>query len=75
MLAEAGAGAAGCGLATADPRPAGAGAAGLDGWSEPNLADLADFEWGAPEAAGGGESLLHLDLRADNLLLSNAEQC
>jgi hypothetical protein len=54
---------------------AGAGAAGLDGWSEPNLADLADFEWGVPEAAGGGESLLHLDLRADNLLLSNAEQC
>ena len=29
---------------------------------------------GAPEAAAGGETLLHLDLRADNLLLSKKER-
>ncbi len=35
---------------------------------------LADFEAGAPEVAAGGETLLHLDLRADNLLLSKKER-
>ena len=29
---------------------------------------------GAPEAAAAGETLLHLDLRADNLLLSKKER-
>jgi thiamine kinase-like enzyme len=29
---------------------------------------------GAPEAAAGGETPLHLDLRADNLLLSKKER-
>jgi aminoglycoside phosphotransferase (APT) family kinase protein len=43
--------------------------AGLDGWSERNLAALADLEVEAP-AAAAGDTLLHLDLRADNLLLS-----
>jgi Phosphotransferase enzyme family len=43
--------------------------AGLDGWSTRNLDRLAGLEAGAPEAAAGG-TLLHLDLRADNVLLT-----
>jgi aminoglycoside phosphotransferase (APT) family kinase protein len=43
--------------------------AGLDAWSERNLAALDELEAQAP-AAASGETLLHLDLRADNLLLS-----
>jgi hypothetical protein len=38
--------------------------------SPTNAPRLADFEVGAPEVAAGGETLLHLDFRADNLLLS-----
>jgi hypothetical protein len=41
----------------------------LDGWSQRNLAVLADLEEGASVAAAGN-TLLHLDLRADNLLLT-----
>ena len=48
----------------AEERPA-----GLDAWSERNLSALADLEAQAP-AAAAGETLLHLDLRADNLLLT-----
>ena len=44
--------------------------AGLDEWSERNLSALADLEARAPAAASAGDTLLHLDLRADNLLLS-----
>ncbi len=43
---------------------------GLDGWSERNLSALADLEARAPAAASAGDTLLHLDLRADNLLLT-----
>lgn len=43
--------------------------AGLDGWSARNFDRLAGLEAGAPGAAAG-ETLLHLDLRADNLLLT-----
>jgi aminoglycoside phosphotransferase (APT) family kinase protein len=43
--------------------------AGLDGWAERNLEALADLEAQAP-AAAAGQTLLHLDLRADNLLLT-----
>ncbi len=43
--------------------------AGLDGWSERNLAALTDLEAEAP-AAAAGDTLLHLGLRADNLLLT-----
>ena len=42
----------------------------LDGWSSRHLEKLVDLEAGAPEAAAG-ETLLHLDLRADNMLLSS----
>jgi len=41
----------------------------LDGWSLRHLDRLAGLEEAAPEAAAG-ETLLHLDLRADNLLLT-----
>lgn len=41
----------------------------LDPWATRNLARLADLEEGAP-AAAAGNTLLHLDLRADNLLLT-----
>ena len=41
----------------------------LDEWSRRHLARLAELEAGALEAARG-ETLLHLDLRDDNLLLS-----
>jgi aminoglycoside phosphotransferase (APT) family kinase protein len=41
----------------------------LDGWSLRHLDRLAELEVGAPEAAAG-DTLLHLDLRADNLLLT-----
>src|SRR5215213_4496999 len=43
--------------------------AGLDGWAVRHLQRLADLEAGWP-AATGGRTLLHLDLRADNLLLT-----
>ena len=42
---------------------------GLDAWSDRHAAALADLERAAPEAAIG-ETLLHLDLRADNILLA-----
>ena len=41
----------------------------LDGWSLRNLDRLAALEAEAP-AAAAGETLLHLDLRADNMLLT-----
>jgi aminoglycoside phosphotransferase (APT) family kinase protein len=41
----------------------------LDGWSARHLDRLAELEAEAP-AAAGGDTLLHLDLRADNLLLT-----
>jgi aminoglycoside phosphotransferase (APT) family kinase protein len=43
--------------------------AGLDTWSARHLRRLADLEAGWPEAARG-PTLLHADLRADNLLLT-----
>jgi aminoglycoside phosphotransferase (APT) family kinase protein len=43
--------------------------AGLDAWSTRHLDRLAALEAGAA-AAVGGETLLHFDLRADNLLLT-----
>ncbi len=42
---------------------------GLDGWSVRHAAALAELERAAPDAATG-ETLLHLDLRADNMLLT-----
>lgn len=47
----------------AEPTP------GLDAWSERHAAALAELEAEAPAAAAGA-SLLHFDLRADNLLLT-----
>ncbi len=41
----------------------------LDAWSSRHLGELADLEAGAPSAVAG-DTLLHLDLRADNLLLT-----
>ncbi len=41
----------------------------LDGWSLRHLDWLSELEAGAP-AAAEGDTLLHLDLRADNLLLT-----
>ncbi len=41
----------------------------LDGWSARHLDRLARLEAEAP-AAAVGDTLLHLDLRADNLLLT-----
>jgi Ser/Thr protein kinase RdoA (MazF antagonist) len=43
--------------------------AGLDPWATRHLDRLADLEAGWP-AATGGRTLLHADLRADNLLLT-----
>jgi len=45
--------------------------AGLDPWAARHLRRLADLEAGWP-AATEGRTLLHLDLRADNLLLTPA---
>lgn len=42
----------------------------LDAWSASHLEALADLEAGASDAVQG-ETLLHLDLRADNLLLTS----
>ena len=42
---------------------------GLDGWSLRNLDRLAELETEAPDAAAG-DTLLHLDLRADNVILT-----
>ncbi|MEV0592074.1 aminoglycoside phosphotransferase family protein [Nonomuraea cavernae] len=42
---------------------------GLDPWALRHLAALADLESGWPEAAAG-DTLIHTDLRADNLLLT-----
>jgi aminoglycoside phosphotransferase (APT) family kinase protein len=47
-----------------DERPA-----GLDDWSARHVAALAEWEAAAPDAVVG-ETLLHLDVRADNLLLT-----
>jgi aminoglycoside phosphotransferase (APT) family kinase protein len=44
--------------------------AGLDDWSRRHLDSLAALEAQAP-AAVAGETLLHLDIRADNLLLTD----
>lgn len=41
----------------------------LDAWSRRHLNALAEIEAGAPTAVAG-DTLLHLDLRADNLLLT-----
>ncbi len=43
-------------------------APGLDRWARANLATLAEMESGW-ETAAAGDSLLHADLRADNLLI------
>ena len=43
----------------------------MDGWSLAHLDELAAIEAGWPEHAAG-TSLLHVDLRADNLLLTTA---
>ncbi len=43
---------------------------GLDDWSIRHAAALAELERTAPDAAKG-ETLLHLDLRADNMLLTS----
>ncbi|HLK60036.1 MAG TPA: hypothetical protein VKU00_25980 [Chthonomonadaceae bacterium] len=45
---------------------------GLDAWSCQHLGTLAALEREAPEAAAG-DTLLHLDLRADNILLAGEE--
>lgn len=45
----------------------------LAGWAAQNLAVLADLESGW-EAAAAGDSLLHADLRADNLLVDRDER-
>lgn len=42
----------------------------LDAWSRRHLADLIELERAAPEAAAG-ETMVHLDLRADNILLTD----
>ena len=44
---------------------------GLDRWSARHLSALVELERAAPDAAAG-ETLLHLDLRADNLLIGPA---
>ncbi|MDP8923711.1 MAG: aminoglycoside phosphotransferase family protein [Chloroflexota bacterium] len=44
--------------------------ADLDAWSARHLAALADLEAKAPEVAAG-DTLLHFDVRADNLLLAD----
>ena len=44
---------------------------GLDDWSTRHLPALVELERAAPDAAAG-ETLLHLDLRADNLLIGPA---
>jgi aminoglycoside phosphotransferase (APT) family kinase protein len=41
----------------------------LDSWSSRNLARLAELEAEAPDASGG-ETLLHFDTRADNILIA-----
>ena len=43
---------------------------GLDPWSTRHLAELAELEAAAGEAARG-DTLLHFDLRADNMLMTN----
>jgi Phosphotransferase enzyme family len=50
----------------AGPEP---GRAGLDPWARRHLPGLADLEAGWAGAAGGG-SLVHADLRSDNILLT-----
>lgn len=48
---------------------AAAAAAGVDAWARSHLDRLADLEARWPEGTGG-ETLLHMDLRADNILLT-----
>ena len=43
---------------------------GLDAWSQRHLVQLAELEAGAPDAVRG-ETLLHFDVRADNILMDN----
>jgi len=45
------------------------GGQALDPWGDSQLADLAELESGWAEASGG-ETLLHADIRADNILLT-----
>jgi aminoglycoside phosphotransferase (APT) family kinase protein len=52
------------------PRLVDAPPAGLDAWSARHAARLAALEADAP-AAVAGDTLLHLDIRADNLLLTD----
>jgi hypothetical protein len=53
-------------LASLDAVPA-----GLDGWAERHLEQLVDLESGW-RGACDGDTLLHLDIRSDNLLLTEA---
>lgn len=46
----------------------------LDPWTRRHLADLIALSDGAPDAASG-ETLLHADLRADNLILTDDRVC
>jgi aminoglycoside phosphotransferase (APT) family kinase protein len=46
------------------------GADGLDPWAASHLHELADLESGWPEASSG-ETLLHADVRSDNILLTS----
>jgi len=43
---------------------------GVDPWVQRHLADLVALEAKSPDAAGDGTTLLHADLRADNILLT-----
>src|SRR5207248_1389832 len=43
---------------------------GIDPWAQRHLAELVALEALAPDAASAGTTLLHADLRADNILLT-----
>ncbi|HEY2551028.1 MAG TPA: aminoglycoside phosphotransferase family protein [Streptosporangiaceae bacterium] len=58
-------------LAAADRGELAVGRGGLDDWSARNLAGLAELESRWADAAAG-DTLLHCDVRADNVLLSDA---
>jgi aminoglycoside phosphotransferase (APT) family kinase protein len=49
-----------------------AGGADLDPWVARHLDLLVDLECGWPEAVSSGQTLLHCDVRADNLLLTES---
>jgi hypothetical protein len=46
---------------------------GLDAWSQRHLPNLAELEAGAVEAVAG-DTLLHFDVRADNMLFDNEDR-